>query len=663
MAEQTVHLVTADTRVVTDVREAAKQWDLPLAVVPYDNPDEAAGIGNLPESDVILVDADLVGPALEEMLDSCGAAHSIVVGTPGTEGELTQAHAHHRSEFLLKDEGGHYALLVASLVRKLLRDEDRDETTRDIIRSSEERYRSLVEALPDIIYRLDPNGYFTFVNGSVRALGYEPSALIGQHFSTIVDPDDLPRVSRRKVLRDFQGHATGPAAAPGLFDERRTADRRTTGLEIRIRRPKGSRKENETPMIASLISYGEITATGQYRTDTARRYFIGTVGIIRDISERKRSQERLRQLSFAIEQIDTAVCIAGAEGVVDYANPSFFRMNGARPEEVHGARLYDFFAGYVEEAKEGELKSALSATGTWGADRIIRTRSGESKWCWLRVYPVFDLEKQASQYLVFQDDIGDRKRRELELTDTAASHQEVLRMIHHRVGSTLRMLSEIEPSTSAAAAADEEAAGVESADTAIDRRIHAQILAHEIVYESGSFDRLDLARYFRALPDAVLSRMSRRGRLEVELEDCVIGLNTALPLAIAASECIAALWPPPAGHLRTIAIALERPQASGKRAEGANGPAGATPRTAGSAEGAALVIRYDLPAAGPKPDTPRPAGELQPAGKLQSAGKSHGAAMDSHARIIIESLLSQVDGELIVEDGIRRLTFREEPLF
>lgn len=624
MAEQTVYIVTADTPVVSDVQEAARQWDLPLAVASFDNPHEAPGLGNLTESDVVVIDADLLGPALESMLASCGAARSIVVGSPGSEAELSRAHARHGSEFLLKDEGGHYAPLVASLVRKLLSDEDRDETTRDIIRSSEDRYRSLVEALPDIVYRIDPNGYFTFVNESVRTLGYEPSALIGQHFSTIVDRTDLPRVSRRKVLRDFQGHATGAEEAPGLFDERRTADRRTTGLEIRLRRRNGNAEHDQTPMIASLISYGEITATGQYRTDTAKRYFIGTVGIIRDVSERKRSQQRLRQLSFAIEQIDTAVCIADGDGMVDYANPSFFRMNGARPEEVHGARLYDLFAGYVQEEQEGELARALSGTRAWEADRIIWTRSGESKWCWLRIYPVFDLDQQASQYLVFQDDISDRKRRELELAETAASHQDVLRMIHHRVGSTLRTLSEVEPPAAAAGSAG-----------AIDRRIHAQILAHELVYESGAFDRLDLSRYFRALPDAVLYRMSRRGRLEVELEDCVLNLNTALPLVTAASECLAALWPPADEHLRTIGIALE---AAGVGA------------SADSAEGAALVIRYES-----SQDGPEPAGGAQPAPGLEPA------AENSPARIIIESLLSQVDGKLITEPGICRLTFREEP--
>ena len=628
MAEQTVHLVTADTRVVSDLQEAARQWDVPLAITSYDTPDEAIRISDLPESDVVVIDTDLVGPALEDMLVSRGAARSIVLGSPGSEGELSRAHARHGSEFLLKDEGGHYALLVGSLVRKLLRDEDRDETTRDIIRSSEDRYRSLVDALPDIVYRIDPNGYFTFVNESVRTLGYEPSALIGQHFSTIVDGADLPRVSRRKVLRDFHGRDTGPAAAPGLFDERRTADRRTTGLEIRLRRRNGTSEHEEAPMIASLISYGEITATGQYRTDTAKRYFVGTVGIIRDISERKRSQQRLRQLSFAIEQIDTAVCIADGDGVVDYANPSFFRMNGARPEEVHGARLYDLFAGYVQEEQENELARALSGTRAWEADRIVWTRAGESKWCWLRIYPVFDLDQQASQYLVFQDDISDRKRRELELAETARSHQDVLRMIHHRVGSTLRSLSEIEPPSAAPGSAG-----------AIDRRIRSQTLAHELVYESGSFDRLDLARYFRALPDAVLYTTSRRGRLEVELEDCVLDLNTALPLVTAASECIASLWPPPDEHLRTIAVSLE-PAAAGAGA-GEETDAG----EAGDTADAALVLRYDS------------------GGNGAAAGNEEDVAREnSPARIIIESLLSQVDGRLIAESGICRLTFREEPV-
>lgn len=624
--EQTVHLVTPDERILSEVRHAATHWDLPPRVASYTALGEIGATDSLSLSatDVVVLDADLAGARLEELLGSFRNARTVVIGSPGTERELSRAHALYGSEFLLKDEHGHFSLLVPTLVRRLLRDEDRDETTRDIIRSSEDRYRSLVEALPDIVYRIDPNGYFTFVNGSVRSLGYEPEELIGRHFSTIVNAEDLPRVSRRRVLAEYRGHATGAAQAPGLFDERRTADRRTAGLEIRLRprgNPSGAQAASGTkpedrsggePMVASLISYGEITATGQYRTDTARRHFVGTVGIIRDISDRKRSQRRLLQLSFAIEHIDTAVCITDGLGRVEYANPTFFRMNDIRPELVFGSRLEELFGGYLEEETDGELGAALAGTRTWEADRRVRTRTDESKWCWIRVYPVFDLEQQVSQYLVFQDDVSERKRRELELADTAASHQETLRMIHHRVGSALRALAE---GTAAAAAGP----GAGSDDTAAHaRRLHGQILVHEVVYESGAFDRVDLARFFRALPDVVLSRISRRGRLEVGVDGPAVAFDTGLPLALAATEALAALWPPPDAHMRTFAVSVDT---TGERS----------------------ALRISTGGSG--------------AGTTAEAAE-HAADLPRDTRQIVETLLSQVDGELHRENDDLVLTFR-----
>jgi PAS domain S-box-containing protein len=512
----------------------------------------------------------------------------VVIASPGGEETLNRAHALHGSEFLLKDPEGHYALLLPTLIRKLLRQEDRDETTRDIIRSSEERYRSLIEALPDIVYKIDPNGYFTFVNASVRKLGYEPEELIGQHFSIIVDEEDLTRVSRRKVLRDFEGYETGAGSAPGLFDERRTGERRTTGLEIRLKRRGLSQSDNRDRIIASLISYGEITATGHYRTEKARRYFTGTVGIIRDVTERKQSQKRLRQLSFAVEQISTALCITDGDGVVDYANPSFFRLNDVRPEDVFGIRASEVFAGYLQEDEEGELARVLRGTRFWEADRIVWTRSGDSVWCWFRVYPLFDVEQQVSQYVLFQEDITDRKQRELVLARSAESHQDVLRMIHHRVSANLAALRTQD------ADADE-----------LSRRMRAQILVHEIMHQSGSFDRLDMVRYLEELPPAVLAERSARGRLDVQLEELVLGINAGLPLALATAECLATLWPPPDAHTRTFTAVLEEE------------------------DPAALVVRFE----GEDP-------------------------FDGGPNSVIETLIAQVDGTFSHEPGEIRLSFR-----
>jgi CheY-like chemotaxis protein len=60
--------------------------------------------------------------------------------------------------------------------------------------NSERMYRYLVDASPDMIYTLDREGRFTFVNDrACQLLGYEREELIGQHYSLVVHEDDQGR--------------------------------------------------------------------------------------------------------------------------------------------------------------------------------------------------------------------------------------------------------------------------------------------------------------------------------------------------------------------------------------------------------------------------------------------------------------------------------------
>ncbi|MFW5775198.1 MAG: PAS domain-containing protein, partial [Chitinivibrionales bacterium] len=96
-------------------------------------------------------------------------------------------------------------------------------------------YPSLMHLVPDIIYVVDPDGTFSYVNDAVRGLGYEPHQLIGKHFSELIHGDDYARVSRDHVLPALAGKQTGSGNAPKLFDERRSGARCTTGLQIRLK--------------------------------------------------------------------------------------------------------------------------------------------------------------------------------------------------------------------------------------------------------------------------------------------------------------------------------------------------------------------------------------------------------------------------------------------
>lgn len=212
----------------------------------------------------------------------------------------------------------HYALIQVTNVtdvvlrEKILREqkiaareaEKQISVVNKALSESEERYRTLVQTIPDIVYKVDTEGKFVFINNSIRSLGYEPSDLIGKHFSSIIHPNDLPSISRESVYEQLKGKVIGEGNAPKLFDERRTGNRKTTNLEIRlVPNPESDVTQEMVGYYNEMFNFGEVIATGQYDQPSTnpKASLKGTVGIIRNITERKKSEEILRMAKVQAE--------------------------------------------------------------------------------------------------------------------------------------------------------------------------------------------------------------------------------------------------------------------------------------------------------------------------------------------------------------------------
>ncbi|MEN6400064.1 MAG: histidine kinase dimerization/phosphoacceptor domain -containing protein [Rectinema sp.] len=133
--------------------------------------------------------------------------------------------------------------------------------------------QNLLEALPDIVYILDTNGHFLYLNAAVRWLGWEPGELLGKHFSEIVAEDDRARVSRDSVLAQIRSQAAFPAVPPKLFDERRSGERMTRDLEVRL-----VHRDTGEISYGLVNAYGEFEMNGPLGLDNSQV----TLGIIHD---------------------------------------------------------------------------------------------------------------------------------------------------------------------------------------------------------------------------------------------------------------------------------------------------------------------------------------------------------------------------------------------
>lgn len=177
--------------------------------------------------------------------------------------------------------------------------------SREKLQKSEEKFRVLVHMIPDIVYRIDKNGLFTFINNAVSQLGYTPCELIGKHFSTIMNAEDVKNVSRSERMKTYRGSETGSERQPKLFDERRTGDRTTKELEINlIAKEKNVRFSGILANIENNNIVVEVNSSGMYETDETARdsKFVGTVGIIRDITRRKKVEAEAEKCAIDLQR-------------------------------------------------------------------------------------------------------------------------------------------------------------------------------------------------------------------------------------------------------------------------------------------------------------------------------------------------------------------------
>ncbi|MES2070564.1 MAG: EAL domain-containing protein [Pseudomonadota bacterium] len=178
----------------------------------------------------------------------------------GAYGYLRKPYPH---EELLKTVGN-------ALQKRRLEAENRDMAWR--LECSEKLYRYLVDSSPDIIYTLNVEGKFTFVNDRAhQLLGYKPDELIGKHYSVLVHEEDLGR-------------------ARYVFNERRIGSRASRNIELRLRYQNEPDKNRDFDNTLMSISFNSV---GMYSVDQGdgKREFFGTYGVARDITESKRAEQ------------------------------------------------------------------------------------------------------------------------------------------------------------------------------------------------------------------------------------------------------------------------------------------------------------------------------------------------------------------------------------
>jgi PAS domain S-box-containing protein len=179
--------------------------------------------------------------------------------------------------------GGDAGVSPARLAERIVDAVEESRRDRDRV-ENERRYQMMLDTVGDLVYTLDSEGRFTFINETgAQVTGHDRDELVGGHVSLVLGDDDV-------------------AAGRDLIERLWTADgsRRAT-VEMTLQTADGGTIPCENHIALLPPRDGE---------------FVGTVGVMRDISARKRREEALEALHdatremMAAERADTVADIA-----------------------------------------------------------------------------------------------------------------------------------------------------------------------------------------------------------------------------------------------------------------------------------------------------------------------------------------------------------------
>jgi len=274
------------------------------------------------------------------------------------------------------------------LERRVLERTSQLTTVNEELAETEERFRKLVEALPDALY-VHSEGRIVFVNPfGMRLLGaQQPEQLAGKGIFEIVHPD-YREVIRQRIQHCYQ---TRTASSP---------------MECALVALDGSFVEVESAGIP-------ITWKGSPAIEV----------VARDIRERKRAEEQLRQAQTRTESVldsmaDTHILLDRGWHYLYVNRAAVLAM--ARPrEQILGHTLWELYPDIIGTELERQYRRAMeeripvvfdfhySTTNTWWENRFYPAPEGLS---------------------VFATDITERKRAEEALQESQAALARVARI-------------------------------------------------------------------------------------------------------------------------------------------------------------------------------------------------------------------------------------------
>jgi two-component system, cell cycle sensor histidine kinase and response regulator CckA len=278
----------------------------------------------------------------------------------------------------------------AGLVSLMTTDTTSQWQAEEALRASETKYETVFRTSPDAIWisRLDDGTFLEANEGFARLIGYELNELIGRTSLEVgIWPDPRDRHRLAGAFRDV-----------GSLSEQVAELRRKNG-----------------DAILAAVSGRLIELRGE----------TCILGVARDISEQKRTEEALRQNEARYRELvrysGDPIFSFDRQGRYIFVNEAFARPFGKTPEQIVGSTPYDLFSPDQAEKRLATVRRVFDTGIGKEIEVPVDTVAGETRYYLTIADPVRDDSGAVVSVSCISKDITERKRAEQRIHDQYAT--------------------------------------------------------------------------------------------------------------------------------------------------------------------------------------------------------------------------------------------------
>ncbi len=244
----------------------------------------------------------------------------------------------------------------------------------EALRQAQERSQAVVDAIPDMIFRLDREGVFIdFKAEKGQELLLPPEAFLGKRLEEVMPPN-VSAAARESMERAYQ---SGEAQT----------------FEYELTFPDGV-QHFEARMLVSPSQEA--------------------IALIRNITERKQAEDVLRRYAAVVEVSGQAVFTTTVQGVIQDWNPAAERMFGYTADEIIGQSIRMLtLPDQAGEAKQ-LLQQVSQGEPVRGVETVRLAKDGRRVDVLLDVSPILGAQGEVVALSAMLTDITERKRVEAE---------------------------------------------------------------------------------------------------------------------------------------------------------------------------------------------------------------------------------------------------------